>query len=156
MNLLDLAKNQITLVSMIEEYAFEHDGDITDIESIIDDWSKEYSTDEKIESICSLIKEWTSVAEAREKVSKELKEKADIGYNKADRLKSWLLLNMEVLGKSKADVGIYHVSVRTAGRACLIIDKPIEEIPVKYIETKYSIRKSEIENAIKNGDNVAL
>ena len=156
MNLYDLTKNQMTLTSMIEEYAFEHDGDITDIESIIDEWAKEYSTDEKISSICALVKEWTAVAEAREKAADELRAKANTGYDKADRLKKWLLLNMEVMGKSKVDAGIYHVSVRTAGRASLIIDKPIEEIPVKYIETKFSVRKADIEKAIKDGDAEAL
>lgn len=148
MNLFDLTQHAQALQDLIDSHAESNQGDITDVASVVDDWGKEYDINAKVDSICSLIREYGARAEAQKEEAKRLNDRAKVAENKVKRLKDWLVYCMDNAGYKSLKTGIFEASLREASQQSIEITG---DVPDPYLIVKKEIDKTAIKDAIKAG-----
>lgn len=153
MNLFELTEQQKAIQNLINEYAEANDGDITGISDLIDEWSKEFSVADKVESMCYLIKEFEARADARKTAGNDLIKKAKQDADKAERITKWMQHCLEASCTEKIKAGLFDVSIRTAGVAPFVLYEGVNltNTPVKYIKSVHSVDLAKIKEDAKNG-----
>ncbi len=156
-SLLMLSDQAIALRKIIEEHSEANDGDITDVEGIIDQWWNESTEniEAKVEACARLIRDWSATEEARKKEADKIYAAAAEDRRRTDRLKTYVKLCLDRAGVKKVQAGPFAVTVqKNGGVKTLEIDCSFRDLPKKYqIETIAIVADSAgIRKAIESGD----
>lgn len=108
-------------------------------------------TEEQIVNAAYAIKNYRACAESLKAEEKRLKKKREAYEMWEDKLKETMLKSLKILGKKKVNDNIVSVSQR-ATAANMVLDVPEEEIPDEWFKIEKSLKKRDLEAAIKNGD----
>lgn len=148
MNLFDMIKEATALQDLIDSHAETHDGDITDIESIIDSWAQEYNVEKKLESIAYVLRELDAQSEALAKEEKKMKAKRQSLDSKHERLKNWAKFCLDSTGTKKIKAGIFDFSIRNSPESVELLT---ENIPDEFMRIKKEPDKALILQQLKSG-----
>lgn len=148
MKLYDINQELQTVQTMLEEWALDHDGDITDFPLSENLAGVEMDRENKLLSIACVIKGYEAEAEAFASEIKKLADRKKSAQSKADSLLAWLEMNVTI-GEKLADSRAV-ISWRKS-EVVNIICEP-ELLPEKYQRVKVEADKAAIKESLKNGD----
>jgi len=99
----------------------------------------EGNIEDKVDSICALVREATADAEAYDAEAKRLQDRKRAAANRAESLKRYLQQNMEVLNIPKVKTPRFTASLGTASRPSIRWTGPVEAIPesLRKVEIKF-------------------
>ena len=105
----------------------------------------------KAENTAALVKQLEATAEMITAEIERLQKRKAAVKNKADRIKSYLKMQLELAGMDKVKTVAFSISLQNTKAAVDVVDQ--SQIPSEYIKTKIeqSIDKTAIYNAIKAG-----
>jgi hypothetical protein len=150
MKLYDIQKEISTVQDMLEEWAIEHDGDITEFPLNENLSSIEMAREDKLLSIACVIKDYEGEAEAIDAEMKRLAQRKKSAQSKAESVRSWLEANIiegEKLADSRAEIGWRKSSY-------LEVNCEPEQLPSHLTKVSIIADKTAIKDAIKKGENV--
>lgn len=141
-----------SLGARMEEWAADHDGDVTDFPLVSDLESLQIERNRKILSMACLVKDIEAEAEALDKEASALKERARIKANAASRIKGVIAAFMEP-GEKLAD-NRAAISWRTS-KSVQVDCEPIA-LPTLYRREKLVIEadKTQIKAALEKGEEI--
>lgn len=147
MKLYEIDKEIEEAEILIDEYAFEHDGDITDcpMDSMLDGLKIE--RDEKILQLASWYKNVKSDTEALEREIKTLTARKKASDNKQKRIKNYIQNNLS--GGKKLSDSRCKVSWRKSSSVLVLCD--VKKLPLKYQDIKIKAKVADMKRAIKAG-----
>lgn len=95
MKLYDINKEVQTVQNLLEEWAFEHEGDISDFP--LEDNLKAIvmAREDKLLAIACIIKEYESEAAAIDAEAKKLEKRKRSAQNKVESMRDWLEMNID-------------------------------------------------------------
>ena len=121
-------------------------------EQAVADTLEAIGANEKIETYCKLIRQFEADKEAVKSEIDRMKAKKEAAENAVERLKNGILEFMAATDTTKADIGLFKLSV-TESKAVDIIDE--SKIPQKFkIPQPDKIDKAGIREILKNGGSV--
>lgn len=145
------------LRALVDAHADAHEGDITDILPVIEQWEKEIdaSVERKVEACVRLMREWEATAAARREEAKRLTEAAKADSARVERLEAYVRDCLLALEKPKVQAGPYAVSVqRAGGKSPLIIEKSIDDLPERLLRVTVEPDKEKIRAELEAGKTV--
>lgn len=144
MNLYELTQEQLRINNLLEESY----GEITpEIESAMELNQENFSV--KADGYIKAITNYKADQEAISEEIKRLQDKKRVCENAINRMKTVLCESMDIFGMPKFQTGIFKVAL-SKSESVNIINESL--IPDEYKKIKYDISKTEIKNAIKNGE----
>ena len=121
-------------------------------EQAVADTLEAIGADDKLETYCKLIRQYEADKEAVKSEIDRLKAKKEAAENAVERLKNGIIEFMAATDITKADIGLFKLSV-TESKAVDIIDE--SKIPQKFkIPQPDKIDKAGIREILKNGGSV--
>lgn len=151
MKLYDTIEELTHLEAELEDYAAEHEGDITDFPLTTYLEQLEMERDKKLLGIGCWIKNLMAEAEAIKMEEQKQAKRRKALENKSDNLKSWIALYL-----SKGE--------RLSDSRCVLswrkseqvhIDADAETLPMEFKRIKYEAKKKELKKYIKAGNTVS-
>ena len=121
MKLYELSTAYVALRDLIEEGQ--------DFEESLNQISDEF--DYKVESVAKMVREFEAEAKALSEEGKKFMERANAANNKAASLKSYLLNEMQAVGKDKIEGKLLKVALQKSPPSCHVINEA--EIPADFI-----------------------
>lgn len=122
-------------------------------ETIFSDTLEAMGTGEKVENYCKVIKQLQGDIELYKAEIERLKARKEAAENGIERMKTTLLVFMELSGQDKVKTALFSVSTATT-QAVQITDE--SKIPCAYlVEQPPKIDKAGIKQALKDGKAVA-
>ena len=145
MRLYELEEEEEAIEIFMDEWAAEHDGDITDFP--LNDEMKflEEERDKKLLNVGVWIKDLLADAAKFKTEIATLQWRKRVMENKAEKLKGFISYHLkdgEKLKDSRCDIG-WRLSAQ------LILDVPVEALPPEYIRTKIEPDKTSLKNLVK-------
>jgi hypothetical protein len=123
----------------------EKDRRISDLFGVMSEMGYEFDT--KAESVARYIKVLEATAEAARKESQRVTQYARDAENKAEKLRRYLVRNMQISGRQKIDGQFVKLSLADQQDELVI---PLEEmVPSEYMRVKYEPKKNEIKEHLK-------
>jgi hypothetical protein len=103
----------------------------------------------KAESIAGLIAECEGLATIRKTEAQRLKDRADVSQRHADRLRAYLLQQLQVVGTERIETGRFTISVKTNPPAVEVVEPML--VPAEFIRTSVttSIDKKAVIASVK-------
>lgn len=150
-------------IADIIEQGFSYDEETGEVYFQQDDLdSLQEALDKKIDSICGLIKSYEAKAEGFKQRDKEIKATQKRYETKAEKLKKYLDLLLEMNDKKDGmQTENYAVSYRKSSSGEIFdsdaLSKYIEskpELKEKYYKVTYEIKKKELNDDFKNGEEI--
>lgn len=150
MKLYELDEEILIAERAIEEYAIEHEGDITDcpFEKVLGDLTE--SKDEKILNLCVWIKNMISDSEAIKAEIKTLTLRKKALENKASRVKDYVSNSIEK-GKKLSNSKV-AISWRKSKSVLVACDADL--LPKEYQKIKIETDKTALKDALKAGTEI--
>ena len=151
MKLYDINTEIHTVQMMLEEWAQEHEGDITDFPLNDNLAGITMDRETKLLSIACVIKDYEADADGLDAEIEKINKRKKSVQSKADSMRSWLERNLtigEKLKDSRAEIGWSKST--SVGMTQEYIDKP-ELLPVIYQRKKIEPDKKGISAALKTG-----
>lgn len=110
--------------------------------------------EDKIENILAIIKNKKALSEALKNESKNLADRAKAELSAVDRMKSYISVELEKMGKKSFKAGIHSLTVRK-GVQSVVIDNA-DDLPTDYVEyvTTTKADKNRIKLELKAGNEV--
>jgi hypothetical protein len=129
-----------------------HDGEITeDLIQVLDSIDEEFK--EKVEACCKMISELKARSEIASKEGSRLISKAKAHENKAKRLSEYVKENMNTMGTTTIENGLFRATVCHNPISVNVYDK--EQIPEKFYRSQPDVlSKTDIKTAIESGEPV--
>jgi hypothetical protein len=152
MKLHEIETEIASLGSRMEEWAADHDGDITDFPLVSDMESLQIERNRKLLSLACLVKDIEAEAEALKNEAASLTERARVKANAASRIKGVIASYMEP-GEKLAD-NRAALSWRTS-KAVQVDCEPVA-LPALYRREKLIIEadKTQIKTALEKGEEI--
>lgn len=134
--------------TMLEEWAIEHDGDITDFPLNENLAGIEMARENKLLSIACVIKDYESDADGIDAEMKRLAQRKKSAQSKADSIRSWLERNIdqgEKFSDSRAEI---------SWRASKSVDVQCEpeQLPDNFQRVTVAADKTAIKDALSKGE----
>lgn len=104
--------------------------------------------EEKVEGVCAVYRNTEAEADAIKAEIDRLSKRKKALENKAQRLKDYLLYNLEALGQSKVKSGIWEVSVKTNPPSCKVDEA---KLPDNYCRLQRTPDLIKVKDALKSG-----
>ena len=148
MKLYDINHELQTVQAMLEEWAAEHDGDITDFPLAENLAGVEMDRENKLLSIACVIKGYEAEADAFAAEMKKLTDRKKSAQSKADSIRAWLEMNVgqgEKLSDSRA-----AISWR-ASKSVDVTCEP-EQLPENFQRVTVAADKTAIKDALGKGE----
>lgn len=147
MKLYEIDKEIEDAEILIDEYAFEHDGDITDcpMDSILD--GLKIDKDNKILQLASWYKNTKSDTEALERELKTMTARKKASKNKQERIKNYIQNNLSG-GKKLSD---YRCKVSWRRSSSVLVLCDVKKLPSKYQKIEITAKVEDMKRAIKAG-----
>lgn len=146
MNLYEITQEQANLNNLLEESM----GELTpELEAALTLNLDNFNA--KAEGYVKAIKNYKAEQDALAEEIKKLQAKKKTCENAVERLKDALKNAMDVFDTPKVQAGVFKISL-TKSESVNIIDE--NAIPEEYKKIKYEVSKTDIKNAIKNGETV--
>lgn len=141
------------IVDAIKEVEKLMENDQIDKETIKDTLDAlNVSLDEKVDSICKLVRNFEASGNAKEIEAKRLKEEAQKDYRKADQLKDYLAYTLQRLDIKKMETNLFKVGFRK-GRERIEVDE--SKLPADYFVQKYvPLSKTELKAFLDKGKDI--
>lgn len=146
MRLYEIEDELLSVDVLMDEWAAEHDGDITDFPLNEELKLLGEERDKKLLNVAAWIKSLLAEATMYKNEIASLQKKKKVVENKAERLKLLLTFNIEEgekLKDSRSDIGWRKSSQ-------LILDVPVEELPAEYKRTKVEADKTSLKELVKS------
>jgi len=124
--LYDLSADYLRVLDLIEEAP-----DDEALEAELDRIAGKLT--QKAESIAGLIAHFEGVSAMRKAEAQRLKERSDTDQKRADRLRAYLLRNMQALGTEHIETVRFSLKVRTNPPAVQVLEEQL--VPAEYIRT---------------------
>lgn len=106
---------------------------------------------QKAEKLANYIKHEEAITKARKEEVKRLQNLAKQSENKANRLKEYLIHQMEKTNNTKIEGVKHKLSLRKKPPE-LKIKTSVENLPKEFVEIEYKLKKSEIKKFLKKFD----
>lgn len=137
---------------MIEEQAEEDGSFDARLKLILDAVQEEFN--DKIDGCCRILAEFDRRNESCKAEMDRLKKRAQSITNRTESLKNYMLDAMRATGQSKVETDLFTVAIRKNPPKVEILDE--DDIPERFIEirTEEVVRKKEIVEALKAGEEV--
>jgi len=148
MNLFETIQEARVLQNLVDTYAENNEGDITDVSMIIDSWAQEYSIEKKLESIGYVLRELEAQSEAMQKEEKRLKEKRQVNEAKVERLKEWTKFCLERNNINKICAGLFDFSINKSQPTVQLTG----DVPDEFMRIKKEPDKTLIAQKLKAGE----
>ncbi|MGK7957446.1 MAG: siphovirus Gp157 family protein [Crocosphaera sp.] len=150
--LWELSDDLLTLEHLIDDIqddeTLSNEEKEAKIESLFDNWlQSSQDFENKALRVAAYIRHQESIAEARKNEAKRLRALANQSQKQADRLRTYLIRQMKLTGKTKVEGIDGKLSLRKLP-AKVAIANP-DQIPEQYLKVEVSPRLSEIKKAIK-------
>lgn len=146
MNLYEITQEQANLNNMLEESM----GELTpELEAALTLNLDNFNA--KAEGYVKAIKNYKAEQDAIAEEIKKLQAKKKVCENAVERMKDALKTAMDVFDTPKVQAGLFKISL-TKSESVNIINE--DAIPEQYKRIKYEVSKTDIKNAIKNGETV--
>ncbi len=137
-------------IQAIQSLILERDGDITDIESEIDEWfnAAHERRDEKLDAYAGLIRELESRALVRENEASRLAHRAKVDANKASVLKNRLKAFFELTGLKRIETTRFRLTLAANGGKRPVVatvapeslPKAFQKVNVQVLTNKKALR----------------
>lgn len=150
MKLFEINQEIYTVQELLNEWASDHDGDITGFPLNEELEKIEESRESKLLSIACVIKDYEGDADSIDSEIKRLMERKKSLQSKADKVRNWLEANVktgEKLSDSRAQI---------SWRKSKFVDVQIEAnvLPIEFQKIKIDADKMAIKVALSNGQDV--
>lgn len=146
MNLYEITQEQIELNNLLEE----NYGEITpEIEQALSLNRDNFIS--KAENYIKAIKNYKSYIDSVSDEIKKLQDKKKVAENAIDKMSEALKNAMNIFDTKKVKVGIFNLSINKTNSVNIINENIV---PEKFKTYKPSISKTDIKEAIKNGETV--
>lgn len=152
MKLYDINQELRAAQEMLEDWAIQNDGDITDFPLNEHLQRVEISRDEKLLAIACIIKDYESESSAIDLEAKKLAQRKKSAQSKADSMRAWLEMNLkdgEKLKNAQAEIG-WRASKSVQ------VDIEAEKLPDELKRTKITVEadKTAIKEALARGESI--
>lgn len=118
----------------------------------------EEDLDKKLEAYCRLIRDLEIEGDARKAEADRMRDLSKRSHTKRNKVKAWLLRNLDMLGIKKRQAGPFSLSVRNNGGMTPIEweTQDIERIPEDYITHKPVINTDAVRKALDDGIDIGF
>lgn len=155
--LMQLNEDAMAIDAMVEDYAIEHEGDITEIATIIDQWLEDNATQlqAKLEGYVAIIREYEARAKVRKEEAKRIVNLAKTDEAQAAHLRSRLKWYFESNDIAKVETNTAKISlVNNGGKLPVVItcDVEPEQLEERFQKVSVDIDKAAIFEALEHGE----
>ena len=148
MRFYDIAQEIRAAQELLEEWAIEHDGDVTDFPLADNLAGVEMDRETKLLSIACVVKDYEADADAIAGEIKSLTERKKSATAKADRMRAYIEVNIkpsEKLSDSRA-----AISWRSSKSVDVLIEP--EQLPEQYQRVTVAADKAALKDALGRGE----
>ena len=157
--LMQIGADGMALDQLIEEYAAEHEGDLTEIAPVIDAWLDENATQlqVKLEGYAAVIREYEARAAARKTEAQRMAALAQADTSQAQHLKDRLKWFFEARGILKIETATAKISLANNGGKLPVIltdDLDVSGLPERFQRIHIEADKTAIYEALEAGEDI--
>lgn len=157
LSLLALVEDARKLAEIVDRFAEDHEGDLTDLDPQLEWWFRENdeAISDKIDKFVSVIREFEARADARENEAARLRLLASADDRKRDRLMGYLKMCMDRTGTTKFS-GLRHEVrvVRNGGALPLKFSEGLvaQHMPERFQRITVGFNNTAIRDALEAGE----
>lgn len=158
-SLLDISEDLVALQLLIEEYAEEHDGEISpEIAATLDAWFGDISGqfNDKLDNYATLIRICTLRAAARKEEKERLEKRVRVDENMIGKLKERLKMIFEARKLPKVETRRYKIWVqKNGGKQPLdlsAITDVSKQLPLKYQVVRVEANTDALRESLEAGE----
>lgn len=152
MKLYEISAQYQNIADLLNNPEFADNPDIlTALDNIEDDFNN------KVQQTLFIMKNIESEIEPIDAEIKRLQAMKKARQNNVERIKTRLKANLQATGIHKVNCGVFNLSYRLAEQSAVEIDEELflaNNLNENFVTVKISPNKTEIKNALKNGETV--
>jgi hypothetical protein len=129
--LYDLSADYLQILDLLETADSDDTGAVEKLEKTLDELAGAIT--HKAEAIAGLLQQLEGMAAMRKAEAKRMAELSASDERHADRLRSYLLRNLQSIGTERVDTARFRISVRTNPPSVAVLNQQL--VPAEFIRT---------------------